>query len=109
MPRCRVVCCTLSPFCYIFPQLVWGFCFVLRLGGGDRIFPPREIKGDIMAAVRKTLRALRCLLAAIAAPMPFAPFPVAAAIGVSGAPRVIHIPSARLYSAFLVVCCGLEL
>src|SRR3546814_11467947 len=96
MPRCRVVCCTLSPFCYIFPHLLWGFCFVLRLGGGDRIFPPREIKGDMMAAVRQTIRELRCLLAARAPPLALAPFAFAAAPYAQDAPVASRFSSAPL-------------
>src|SRR3546814_15586239 len=99
MPRCRVVCCTLSPFCYIFPHLLWGFCFVLRLGGGERIFPPREIKGDMLAAVRKTIRVLRRLLAASAAPLAIAPFAVPAAQEAPGAPADIRLPSGTIERA----------
>src|SRR3546814_4419878 len=57
----------------------------------------------MMAAVRKTIRVLRCLLAASAAPLAIAPFAVAAAQEAQGAPVDIRISSGSLSSALMAL------
>src|SRR3546814_8397940 len=57
----------------------------------------------MMAAVRKTIRVLRCLLAASAAPLAIALFAVAAAQEAQGAPVDIRISSGSLSSALMAL------